>query len=471
MALKIYNSISKQKEEFKPIVKGKVGMYVCGPTVYGPPHVGHARSYVNFDVVFRYLQFLGYDVKYVQNITDVGHLVGDGDDGQDKILKQALIEKIDPYQIAYKYECAYFDAMHELNVERPSISVRATGCIPDMIEMVKTIIDKGYAYVTDRGNVYFDVYKFKNYGKLSNRTLCNTKSGERIAVADDKKNPEDFALWKSAEGGHIMKWNSPWGVGYPGWHLECSTMSKKFLGDTFDIHGGGLDNMFPHHESEIAQSEVANGKPFVHYFMHNNLITVNGTKMGKSLGNFITLSDLFKKVPAMWVRWFILQFHYRSPIDFTIDAIKNSSVNFEKLSSAVAELRSKINDMQEEVVDSNLKAIYDAFINAMNEDFNTPVAISEIIKLPKIINGAIAENNVSVLKQCNYLIKKLCEEVLGLKFETQTSKDSEKVEVLLNIIEQVRNELRAEKNFELSDKIRDELAKNGISLFDKKLKG
>lgn len=257
MALKIYNSITKKKEEFKPLHEGFVGMYVCGPTVYGPTHVGHARSYVDFDVVFRYLSFLGYKVKYVQNITDVGHLVGDSDDGQDKILRQAKIEKIDPYEIAYKYENQYFDTMAKLNVLKPSISVRATGCILEMIDMVKTIIDKGYGYVTSKGNVYFDVHKFKKYGALSNRTLTDTKSGERIAVAEDKKNPEDFALWKCAEPGHLMKWKSPWSVGFPGWHLECSTMSKKFLGDTFDIHGGGIDNIFPHHESEIAQSEVA----------------------------------------------------------------------------------------------------------------------------------------------------------------------------------------------------------------------
>ena len=257
MGLKIYNSFTKQKEEFISIEKGKVGMYVCGPTVYGPPHLGHARSYTNFDTVFRYLQYLGYKVKYVQNITDVGHLVGDGDDGEDKIARQAKKEQVDPYEIAYKYETLYFDAMDKLGILRPSISARATGFIPQMIKMVQTLLDKGYAYVSKDGNVYYRVHKFAKYGQLSNRKLDKNLSGERIEVATDKENPEDFALWKKAEGGHLMKWESPWGLGYPGWHLECSTLSKIFLGDTFDIHGGGLDNIFPHHECECAQSEIA----------------------------------------------------------------------------------------------------------------------------------------------------------------------------------------------------------------------
>ena len=334
MALKIYNSFTKQKELFKPIVDGRVGMYVCGPTVYGPPHLGHARSYTNFDVIYRYLQFLGYKVKYVQNITDVGHLVGDGDEGEDKILKQAKKEQVDPYEIAYKYETMYFDAMNKLNILKPSISARATAFIPEMIEMVQDIVNKGYGYVTARGNVYFSVRKFAKYGQLSNRKLDNNVSGERIDVADDKLAPEDFALWKKAEGGHIMKWNSPWGEGYPGWHLECSTLSRKFLGKTFDIHGGGIDNIFPHHECECAQSEVANGVRFVNYFIHNNLVTVNGTKMGKSLGNFITLDDLYSKFDPMYVRYFILLFNYRTPVDFTLKAIEEAGVQFEKLRSS-----------------------------------------------------------------------------------------------------------------------------------------
>jgi cysteinyl-tRNA synthetase len=281
--LKLYNSLSRSKEEFKPITEGFVGIYVCGPTVYGPPHVGHARSYTNFDTIVRFLRYQGYKVKYVQNITDVGHLVGDSDDGQDKILAQALREKIDPYEVAYKYETIYFDCMDKLNIGRPSISSRATAFIPEMIEFIQKILDAGYGYVTPAGNVYFRVKKYTKYGQLSNRKIENSLSGERIEVASDKESPEDFALWKAAEPGHIMKWSSPWSIGYPGWHLECSVMSGKFLGKTFDIHGGGIDNIFPHHESEFAQSEVANGAKFVNYFMHNNLITVNGTRWANPL--------------------------------------------------------------------------------------------------------------------------------------------------------------------------------------------
>ena len=289
MSLVVYNTISRKKEEFKSINKGFVGMYVCGPTVYGYPHLGHAKSYVSFDIIYRYLLSKGYKVKYVQNITDVGHLVGDAESGEDKIERIAKLEQIDPVEIAYKFENIYFDNMRSLNVLRPSISSRATGHIIEIINDVKTLIDKGYAYSTNEGNVYYRIKKFPKYGSLSNRTLENSLSGERIEIASDKENPADFALWKKAEKGHIMKWPSPWGEGYPGWHIECSVMSRKYLGDTFDIHGGGMDNIFPHHECEIAQSEALTGKPFVNYFIHNNLVTVNGQKMGKSLGNFLIL--------------------------------------------------------------------------------------------------------------------------------------------------------------------------------------
>ena len=309
MGLKIYNTLTRNKDDFKPIHEGNVGMYVCGPTVYGPPHVGHARSYIVFDLLYRYFLYNGYKVKYVQNITDVGHLVGDADEGDDKIQKKAILEKLDPVAVAYKYENMYFDCMAKLNVLKPTISCRATGHIIEIIDAVKTLIDKGYAYVTDAGNVYYDVRKFKGYGKLSGRTLDDTVSGERIEIADDKRNPEDFALWKKADPTHLMKWPSPWGEGYPGWHIECSVMSRKYLGDTFDIHGGGMDNVFPHHECEIAQSEALTGKPFVNYFVHNNLITRNGQKMGKSLGNTVDLDELFEKYGPTFVRLYIVKNH------------------------------------------------------------------------------------------------------------------------------------------------------------------
>ena len=471
MSLNIYNSLSRKKDLFKPIYEGNVGLYVCGPTVYGPPHLGHARSYTNFDVVRRYFEYLGYNVKYVQNITDVGHLVGDSDDGQDKILVQAQKENADPYAIAYKYETIYFEYMDKLNIKRPTISARATAFIPEMIELVQAIIDKGFAYVTKDGNVYFSVRKFSDYGKLSNRKLDNNLSGERINIADDKEYPEDFALWKTATGGHIMKWNSPWGVGYPGWHIECSTLSKKFLGKTFDIHGGGLDNIFPHHESEIAQSEVANGTKFVNYFMHNNLITVNGTKMGKSLGNFITLEELFNKFDPMLVRYFILQFHYRKPVDFSFDAIASFKEQFEKINEVCAKIKS-LKNANVKLSNADLANIKTNFESAMNDDFNTPLAIVELLNFIKLSNKALSENNIDFINQANILVK-MFEDVLGFNFKYDTIKvqttESNDVK-LVNLISDIREKLRQNKNYELSDYIRDELAKLNITTQDKKLK-
>ncbi len=469
MALSIYNSFTRKKEKFIPIFDGKVNMYVCGPTVYGPPHVGHARSYTNFDVVRRYFDYLGYKVKYVQNITDVGHLVGDSDDGQDKILVQAKKEDVDPFALAYKYETVYFEYMDKLGIKRPSISARATGFIPEMIELVQKIIDKGYAYVTSEGNVYFSVHKLADYGKLSGRKLENSLSGERIEIAGDKENPEDFALWKSAVGGHIMKWNSPWGVGYPGWHLECSTLCKKFLGDTFDIHGGGLDNIFPHHESEIAQSEIANGKKFVNYFMHNNLVTVNGTKMGKSLGNFITLEDLFKEFDPMLVRYFILQFHYRKPVDFSKDAISQIKPQFEKISEVFGKIKEVSNGNTLKPANEEILSVQNAFIQAMDDDFNTPVAISELLRFVKMASKIIDTNDINLAKQANFIVK-MFEDVLGFDFKYDTIKAADNnEEKLLEIISSIREKLRASKNYELSDFVRDELGKLNISISDKKL--
>lgn len=449
-------------------------MYVCGPTVYGPPHVGHARSYTNFDVVRRYLDYLGYNVKYVQNITDVGHLVGDSDDGQDKILAQATKENIDPYALAYKYERIYFEYMDKLGIKRPTISARATGFIPEMIELVQSIIDKGYAYVTNEGNVYFSVHKLASYGKLSGRKLENNLSGERISVADDKQNPEDFALWKSAVGGHIMKWNSPWGLGYPGWHIECSALSKKFLGETFDIHGGGLDNIFPHHESEIAQSEVANGKPFVNYFMHNNLVTINGTKMGKSLGNFITLESLFETFDPMVLRYFIIQFHYRKPVDFSYDAINIVKPQYEKINEIFGNVKTLSNGEYVEVEDPELLDIKNAFLNAMDDDFNTPVATSEMLRFSKVASKIVLSNNASLIKQANTIVK-MIEDILGFNFTVKVNEnsnnqeDSDNADKLLNLISDIRGKLRAEKNYALSDYIRDELIKLNINISDKKI--
>jgi len=470
MTLSIYNSFSRKKEEFKSIHDGIVGLYVCGPTVYGPPHVGHARSYTNFDVIRRYLEYIGYNVKYVQNITDVGHLVGDGDDGEDKILAQSSKENLDPFALAYKYEVMYFKYMDLLNIKRPTISARATSFIPEMIDLINKIIEKGFAYVTKECNVYFSVHKFNEYGKLSGRKLENNLSGERIAIADDKQNPEDFALWKSASNGHIMKWNSPWGVGYPGWHIECSTISKKFLGNTFDIHGGGIDNIFPHHESEIAQSEIANGCRFVNYFMHNNLVTVNGTKMGKSLGNFITLEDLFKQFDPMVVRYFIIQFHYRKPVDFSIDAIKACEEQFNKISENLNGIKTLANGEFDKISDEEILSVKQNFENAMSDDFNTPLAIAELIRFSKISAKIVGLGDKNIAKQANSMIK-VFEDVLGLKFECdimsiENSNDDDK---LMSLISEIRDKLRAEKNYAMSDYIRDELNKLDIDVKDKKI--
>src|ERR1700690_2174042 len=327
MPLTIYNTLTRQKEEFKHLRDGYVGMYVCGPTVYSDSHIGHGKSNVSFDIIFRYLRYLGNKVLYVQNITDVGHLP---DDGEDRMLKQSRINKVHPMQIAETITRSYFEDMDALNVVRPDISPRASGHIIEQIEIVKKLLANGHAYEVN-GSVYFDVRKFKNYGKLSRRTIDDMKEGTRVELKTEKRNPEDFALWKRAEPEHIMRWPSPWGEGFPGWHIECSAMSMKYLGETFDIHGGGLDNQFPHHECEIAQSESATGKPFVKYWIHNNLVTVGGQKMSKSLGNVMLLKDAFKKYSPLVVRFFILQSHYRSTLDFTNEALEGASKGLEKL--------------------------------------------------------------------------------------------------------------------------------------------
>lgn len=467
MGLKIYNTLTRNKDDFKPIHEGNVGMYVCGPTVYGPPHVGHARSYIVFDLLYRYFLYNGYKVKYVQNITDVGHLVGDADDGDDKIQKKAILEKLDPVAVAYKYENMYFDCMAKLNVLKPTISCRATGHIIEIIDAVKTLIDKGYAYVTDAGNVYYDVRKFKGYGKLSGRTLDDTVSGERIEIADDKRNPEDFALWKKADPTHLMKWPSPWGEGYPGWHIECSVMSRKYLGDTFDIHGGGMDNIFPHHECEIAQSEALTGKPFVNYFVHNNLITRNGQKMGKSLGNTVDLDELFEKYGPTFVRLYIVKNHYRSVLDFSDDQLEETRKTYDKFVNLV-EITEKYKDL--DISDSKYEDVDDMkkrFLEAMDDDLNTAVAIAVLLEMVKEANKSKDVDN----KKLAYIRKvfdDLAGNILGLKFEAQITASNDNLDKLVKSIIDVRNTFKANKQYEYSDLIRDKLKENGISIIDTK---
>ena len=464
--LKIYNTKTRRKEEFKPIISGHVGMYVCGPTVYGPPHLGHAKSYISFDVIHRYLKFLGYKVKYVQNITDVGHLVGDGDEGEDKIAKQAKLEKLDPYEIAYKYECDYFNAMDALNILRPSISARATGFILDIIEAVKEIVDKGYGYVTSEGNVYFDVHKYTKYGQLSNRKLEGNVSGERIELATDKHNPEDFALWKAVDDKTLMKWNSPWGWGCPGWHIECSVLSRKFLGDTFDIHGGGIDNLFPHHECECAQGDILTGNVPMNYFLHNNLVTVNGTKMGKSLGNFMTLTDLFERYGAMVIRFFVMQFHYRSTIDFSDEAIIKAQKQLEKINEFVQNVRSITTEVKEPT--GLINDVLLRSIEAMNDDFNTPVLLAEILKYIKLSAVYIKDKDVEGCKEVNYIITHILEGVLGLKFEDKCEEEVAGFDEEIENLAKERWQAKKDKNFSKADEIRSLLAQKGYELVDTK---
>lgn len=462
MSLKVYNTFSREKEDFIPLHENNVGMYVCGPTVYGYPHLGHAKSYISFDIVYRYLKYKGYKVKYVQNITDVGHLLKDADSGESKIEKQAKIEQLDPYQIAYKYELAYFDAMEKLNILKPDISCRATGHIIEIIEMIQTLLNKGYAYITENNNIYYDVSKFKDYGKLSNRTLDDTVSGERINVADDKRRPEDFALWKSADENHLMHWPSPWGEGYPGWHIECSVMSKKYLGETFDIHGGGVDNMFPHHECEIAQSEAANECPFVKYFMHNNLVTVNGQKMGKSLGNSTFLKDIFETYNPLVIRFYTLLSHYRRPTDFDDKKINEASERYDSIVRAV----SKLNDLDNNYsLDEEINDIKNKFLEAMDDDFNTSLAISYIYELVKIIN---ITNDINKLKNIKSMFDEVIEPILGLSFKKDVSDNESLEDELIKYIIELRNNARSEKRFDISDNIRDNLSKMGITLKDGK---
>lgn len=472
MPLVVTNSLSRTKEEFKPINDGVVKIYVCGPTVYGLSHLGHAKSYVSFDIVVRYLRYLGYKVTYVQNITDVGHLTDDADEGEDKIAKQAKSDKLHPMQVVELYTREYFEDMDALNILRPDISPRATGHIPEQLEMTKYLVDKGFAYAVN-GSVYFDVTKDKAYGKLSGRILEDAESGTRVDVKSEKKHPADFALWKKAEPNHVMKWNSPWGMGFPGWHIECSAMSMKYLGETFDIHGGGMDNQFPHHECEIAQSESATDKPFVKYWMHNNLVTVNGQKMGKSLGNFTTLKDAFKKFEPAVIRFFILQSHYRSTLDYSEMAVEGAAKGLEKLRSTVVRLRAEIGKKRSGTIDfkERLKDYRKRFFDAMNDDFNAPLAIGVLFEIVRETNELLSDlQNVSheFLVSLDEFYTSATETVLGIKLTAHVSSSNDLESQLVDLLIVSRNEARKAKQFALSDKIRDDLKAMGVVLEDTK---
>ena len=483
MSLFIYNSLVRTKEQFEPLNPGVVTMYVCGPTVYGHAHLGHAKSYVSFDVVVRWLRQSGYRVKYVQNITDVGHLTDDGDEGEDKISKQARLEKTDPMEISQFYTRSFYEDMDRLEVQRPNIAPNAAGHIPEQIDLIEQLIKTGHAYEVN-GNVYFSVESFPGYGKLSGRTDQEAlQSGARVEVRSEKRHLSDFALWKKAEEGHLMKWNSPWSLGYPGWHLECSAMSMKYLGETIDIHGGGMENKFPHHDCEIAQSESVTGKPYVRFWMHNNMVTVNGIKMGKSLKNFVNLKDLFKIFDPIVVRFFILQSHYRSPLDFSEVAIRASQTGLDKLQETYKRLLTAPTYSGAQPFDE-LSAVklqthqFDTRIKeALNDDFNTPIAISVIFEFIKNVNSVLDKLGKLQERTANSALDFLetyAGQVLGIiksreeLMATETKDGSKRLGDVMDVLLELRAEARKNRDFSLSDKIRDRLLESGIEIKDTK---
>ena len=476
--LKIYNSISGEKETFNTVTKDYVGMYVCGPTVYSNVHLGNLRTFTSFDVIYRYLNHIGYKVRYVRNITDVGHLENDEDVGEDRISKKARIENLEPMEVVQKYTYDFHETVRKFNLLPPNIEPTATGHITDQIKLIEKIIDKGMAYVVN-GSVYFDVFEYSksnNYGILSKRNLedliHNTRS---LDGQSDKKNPQDFALWKKAEPKHIMKWNSPWGDGFPGWHIECTAMSNKYLGDIFDIHGGGIDLKFPHHECEIAQSNVCFGTNAANYWVHANMLTLNGQKMSKSTNNNILPDEIFDKGSPLLsktfsescVKFFMLQAHYRSVLDLSNDALLAAEKGFNKLMDAINILEG-LKDFSDNS-DFNTKEWVNNCYKAMNDDFNTPILIANIFDAVKFINKVnqqkanISKGDWEVLLSS---INSFVFEVMGLQKSNLTNNENSKINDVLDILLELRDDARKNKNYELSDKIRDMLKNKGISIND-----
>ncbi len=477
--IKLYNSLTGKKEVFKPINAGHIGMYVCGPTVYSNVHLGNCRTFMSFDMIFRYFRHLGYKVRYVRNITDAGHLVDDAEYGEDKIAKKARLEKLEPMEVVQRYTVDFHNILEKFNFLPPSIEPTATGHIIEQIEIIKEILKKGFAYETN-GSVYFDVAKFNKeheYGKLSGRKLEDMIANTRdLAAQDDKNSPQDFALWKKAETQHIMRWPSPWGDGFPGWHLECTAMSTKYLGETFDIHGGGMDLKFPHHECEIAQSEACNGISPVNYWLHANMLTLNGRKMSKSTGNSILPGEIFsgeneilsKPFSPSMVRFFMMQAHYTSILDMSNDALLASEKGFNKLMEAISSLKSITTGKNTHF---DVLAWKSSCYDAMNDDFNTPILIAKLFDAVKHIN-LIKEGSETITEEDRIVLENTMHsfvfDVLGLENKSSSDVDSEKLGGVVELLIQLRKEARENKDFATSDKIRDQLAELGIQLKDSK---
>ena len=481
----IYNTLTRQKELFKPLHAPNVGMYVCGPTVYGDPHLGHARPAITFDILFRYLKHLGYKVRYVRNITDVGHLEHDADEGDDKIEKKARLEQLEPMEIAQYYTNRYHAAMDALNVLPPSIEPHATGHIIEQEELVKEILKNGYAYESN-GSIYFDVEKYDKehkYGILSGRNLTDMINNSReLQGVGEKKNQVDFALWKKAQPEHIMRWPSPWSIGFPGWHCECTAMGRKYLGSHFDIHGGGMDLIFPHHECEIAQAVASQGDQMVHYWMHNNMITINGQKMGKSLGNFITLEQFFtgnhasltQAYTPMTIRFFILSAHYRGTVDFSNEALEAAQKGYERLMNAFDDLdRVPVSNHCDDETDKFVKTFRQRCYEAMNDDLQTPLVISYLFEACHLINTLLdhkAEICVDCLKELGDAMKLFAFDLLGLKNEKGDNNVAreEAYGKVVDMVLDLRAKAKADKDWTTSDKIRDALAAAGFEVKDTK---
>lgn len=477
--LYIYNTLSRKKEQFIPIHDAHAGMYVCGPTVYGDAHLGHARPAITFDILFRYLLHLGYKVRYVRNITDVGHLENDADEGEDKVAKKARLEELEPMEVVQYYVLRYHKAMEALNVLPPSIEPHASAHIMEQIDFTQKILDAGFAYESE-GSVYFDVEKYNkayHYGKLSGRNIEDMLETTRdLDGQSEKRRSVDFALWKKAAPEHIMRWKSPWSVGFPGWHMECSAMGTKYLGEEFDIHGGGMDLMFPHHECEIAQSTAALGKETVHYWMHNNMITIAGQKMGKSLGNFITLEEFFtgnhklltKAFSPMTIRFFILQAHYRSTVDFSSEALEASEKGLERLMEGYSRLQ-KLTAGEKSTVD--VSGLREKCETAMCDDLNTPIVISHLFEALKAINLAHdGKETISAadLDELKSVFGLFIENVLGLKTQNEANESSEAYHKAIDLLLNIRLEAKKNKDWATSDKIRNELTAIGFEIKDTK---